>query len=278
MHPLIKESVRVFSTCRNGLQSLLEEKKSEQPELINFIHAQLYFIGERSQTVVLLIQGGRLWDAEIIMRPIMEATIRILFVCYSDESERPQRIGEFWESFSEINDLKRSDRAKMLVQRFGSIRANDIGIKPLILEEEKEKELRDKWPKRLRQALEQKWSFSEVIFFLESNMGKKKSGAFIRSTLHSYAMSSHLIHADESALSLLWDRNHRPDDEREKLEVAHACRLLSDSISYLFLVWNAVLGVFGLDEAELNAVYGQAQLLFKQFDAKGEEFWLTQES
>ncbi|MDT4956136.1 MAG: hypothetical protein QOJ02_4274 [Acidobacteriota bacterium] len=135
MNLLINESVRIFSICRDKLWSLLEEKRVDYPELINFAHAQLYFIGDRSQSLVLLIQNGRLWDAEIIMRPIMEATIRILFVCYSSESERFERINEFWSDFSDVNDLKRSERAKMLIQRLGSTRANDIGIKPLILKE-----------------------------------------------------------------------------------------------------------------------------------------------
>lgn len=166
------ESVKIFSVCRDRLWSLLEEERPAHPELANFAHAQLYFIADRSQSLVMLIQNGRLWDAEILMRPIMEATIRLLFVCYSAENERAQRINEFWSDFAEIGDLKRSERAKAVVERLGSTRASDVGIKPLILKEEDERKLRDRWPKRLRQALEQKWSFSEIVFFLESAMEK----------------------------------------------------------------------------------------------------------
>jgi hypothetical protein len=127
-------------------------------------------------------------------------------------------------------------------------------------------------------VLEQKWSFSEIIFSLESSMGEDKGGTFIRSTLHNYALSSHLIHADESGLSLLWDRNHRPDEEREKLETAHMCRMLSDSLSYLFLVWSALAEVLKLDRGELNNAHQEAAPLFQQFHVGEEDFYQTQET
>lgn len=91
-------------------------------------------------------------------------------------------------------------------------------------------------------------------------------------------MSSHLIHADESGLTLLWDRNHRPEEEGEKLAIAHACKLLSDSLSYLFLIWYALVSALGLDKTELNDVYEEAKLLLQQFGMKEEEFWLMQET
>lgn len=278
MQLLINETVRIFSLCRDRLWSLLEEQKSVHPEFINFTHAQLYFIGDRSQSLIILIQAARLWDAEIIMRSIMEATIRILYVCYSNENERIQRINEFWNDLAEINELKRSERAKVVLRCPEQTRGNEVAIKPLVLPANEEKELRDRWPRKLRQALERKWSFSEIIFSLESNMDEDKGGAFVRSILHNYALSSHLIHADESGLSLLWDRNHRPDDEREKLEIAHICRMLSDSLSYLFVVWSALTEVLKLDRSELNNAYQDAEPLFQQSHTGAEDFYQTQEA
>jgi hypothetical protein len=278
MQLLINETVRIFSLCRDHLWSQLEEQKSTHPDFINFTHAQLYFIADRSQSLIVLIQAVRLWDAEIIMRSIMEATIRVLYVCYSSESERTQRINEFWNDLAEINELKRSERAKTILQHFGQKQGNEVAIKPLILSADKEKELRDKWPKKRRQALEQKWSFSEILFFLEKSMDADKGGAFIRSTLHNYGFSSHLIHADESGLSLLWDRNHRPDEEREKLAIAHMCRMLGDSLSYLFLVWNALVEALKLDKNDLETTYQEAQRLFQQFNIGAKDFYRTQKT
>ncbi|MDT4956138.1 MAG: hypothetical protein QOJ02_4276 [Acidobacteriota bacterium] len=108
-------------------------------------------------------------------------------------------------------------------------------------------------------------------------MDREKGGMLIRSTLHNYAMSSHLIHADESALSLLWDRNHRPEEESEKQAIAHTCRLLSDNLSHLFLIWNALIEAFKLDKTELNNVYREAKSLFQQLELGEEGFWQTQE-
>jgi hypothetical protein len=278
MQMLINETVRISSICRDRLTSLLEQQKSTHPEFINFAHAQLYFIADRSQSLIILIQEVRLWDAEIIMRSIMEATIRILYVCYSGESERVERVNEFWKDLSEINELKRSERAKILLERFDQKHGNEVAIKPLVLSTDEEKELYDKWPKKRRQLLEMKWSFSKIIVFLESVMNKDKGGALIRSTLHNYSLSSHLIHADESGLSLLWDRNHRPDEEREKLEIAHVCRMLSDILSFLFLVWSALVEALELDKNELDNTYQEAGQLFQLFDIGARDFYRTQES
>lgn len=87
-----------------------------------------------------------------------------------------------------------------------------------------------------------------------------------------------MIHADESALSLLWDRNHRPREEGEKLSDAHACRLLGDSLSYIFLIWSALLEAFDLEKKELEDVYGEAKQVFHQLNLIGESFWRTQET
>lgn len=278
MQMLINETVRVFSICRDQLTSLLDEQKSIHPEFINFAHAQLYFIADRSQSLIVLIQAVRLWDAEIIMRSMMEATIRILYVCYSSENERIERINEFWKDMSEINELKRSERAKMLVERFGERHGNEVAIKPLVLSPNEEQEIRDKWPKKRRQELEMKWSFSKIIAFLESVMDVDKGGALIRSTLHYYSISSHLIHADESGLTLLWDRNHRTVEVKEQLEIAHMCRMLSDILSYLFLTWSALVEVLKVDKAALDNTYQEAKQLFQQFDIGAENFYKTQRS
>jgi hypothetical protein len=277
MNELINETVRIFSLCRDGLWKTLEGKSQSNPIVVNFIHAHLYFLGDRSQSLIILIQNGRLWDAEIIMRSIMEAVLHILFVCYAEDSEREGMINEFWNDMEEINRLRRSDKAKILIQKMDSSVSTEKGIKPLVLTDDEENATRSKWTKKNRQAVEQKWSFPEIISFLETRLDDSKGGSTIRTMLHNYAISSHFLHADESALSLSWDRNQRSAEEAEKLVLAHTCRLLSDCLSYMFIVWVSVLKAFNLDKSELNAVHKEAQPLFQQFKIGDEQFWETQQ-
>jgi hypothetical protein len=55
--------------------------------------------------------------------------------------------------------------------------------------------------------------------------------------LHGYSNSSHTLHADCTGVSVVIERIHRQEDQRDAVELAHAARILSDitSLSYLRL-------------------------------------------
>ena len=86
--------------------------------------------------------------------------IKLLFITSVSGEEREQRIEEYWESLREINELKLSNQAKKNLEHFGDSEIHRVAYLPLILDDNIERELREKWPKPKRQKLEQKWSFS----------------------------------------------------------------------------------------------------------------------
>src|SRR6202011_527700 len=133
-------------------------------------------------------------------------TLKILFISYAEPPERKRRIEEFWDSLPDIHRLKQSERARIALDRVHEGTSADNIFRALILDSEEEKRLRAKWPRPHRKALEQKWSFNEMIRDVEIFMGKHLNVAMATALTHNYGMSSHLIHADHTGVLLPFDR------------------------------------------------------------------------
>jgi hypothetical protein len=269
--PYIYQTVDVFSLLRDYLVHRIDAN-IENSEYIKSVAPIVRYIGERCQAFTMLMQYGYLWDADIVMRCVMEASIRIGYLSYTEEAERKNRANEYWESLSEINRLRQSDRAKLAVQTLDEKNLN-LGLGPIILSPKEEAQLRDKWSSQKRHDIEQKWSFTRIIASLEQHMVKTTGSSAIKSALWVYGLSSHLIHADETAIRVTQDRTERPKPEREKMIFAHAARLLSDEISYIIFVSSAVTYALGESHNELRALMNKTKPLFVQLNSLNDAFY-----
>lgn len=128
---------------------------------------------------------------------------------------------------AEINQLKQSEQAKKNLHHLGQHETNYLAYTPLVLSEEKENEIRAKWTKAERQKIEQKWSFTEMVNTLAKNYRGQPMEIFV-TLLHSYRMSSHVTHGDETGILIIRERDGRPLLEREQANFAHYLRILSD--------------------------------------------------
>ena len=281
MQQLIHATVKVFSIGRDLLREAVSEIDVKDRDLASHVGSLLHFVGDRSQSVVLLIQDHRMWDAEIVMRSVVEATTKILYVCYSDDEERKERLREFWVDLEELNRLKQSERARTSV---GQLRTHGLaseftikGIQPLVLPRDEERALAAKWSNR-RNDLERKWTMPSMLRSIEKYIVNSGGIAVMQSALHNYGLSSQLIHANESGLWLLWDRNHRAPEEQFRLSVAHGCRLLGDMLSYLALVMDGLSHVEDYNRQRWADFFEPYHALESEFDEHHRAFWATQES
>jgi hypothetical protein len=142
----------------------------------------------------------------------------------------------------------------------------------VVLSEEEEASIRNRWPRRTRKALEQKWSFSEIIRDVERFMESELDVAKARSLAHGYGISSHLIHADQTGVMLPGDRDSRQPIEREKITRAHTARLLSDQLSFIALVAVAVAFATNQPRKPVFELMQSFEVLFKKFADFGEAF------
>lgn len=182
-----------------------------------------------SESSLVLIANGRLWDNEMLLRSIMEGTIKFVHLTLGTNEERENKINEFWEVLPAISEIKRTKRAKVLINSLPKpLNSDMVFIEDVILDDEILEELEKKYPRKFRKEVEQRWSYSEIVKELSHHpLYGNLIGLF-----HSYGIGSQLIHQDANAINLLIDHNSRSKDRREAKELAHGCRQISDIITF----------------------------------------------
>lgn len=227
------EMLTRYSELRDYLMRVMEKHSYDDNKLLSVIYNHMKFISDRSVAISVLIQQNLLWDAEIVLRAVLEATVKTLFLCNATESERTARLNEYLSDFPEINALKHSDQAKKIVASVDSSNELVRPFTPLILDFNDEERLKSKWTRKRRKELEQKWAFSEILREQAEKMSDYKD--LVLNVAHSYRISSHLIHADEMGIGIIAERASRSEEEILKIERAHFCSILSNCFYYLFL-------------------------------------------
>ncbi len=219
-----------YAALSNEFGSLMTdlciEHHENEPELISMHWKHSDFAVHRSNAMFTLIQSGCYWDAEIIARPLLECTVRMCFVCYAPVETRKELIREYFEDLYQINRLEQSEKAKKSRTIIAAQERSKILLDGMVLTEAEEEEIRKKWTKKERRALKQKWSFSEMIRDLDNRVKPLFDQDLFCAFTHSYGISSHLIHADESGIGVILDREQREDREKELMNQSHIHNLL----------------------------------------------------
>lgn len=246
MQLLLSESLVVFSQLRDEIENAISESKPTEARYSRFATGQMHYYGERCQSLNLLLQDWKLWDSDILMRSATECATRFIFVSISEPTERANRIEEYEVALNEIDDLQWSEKAKPAVAASTDSDTTML-LGGVVLSPEREAELRARWPKAKRAQLKQKWSFSEMVRQLSEFHDDGIDLRHYKSLLHGYGLSSHLIHADQTAINMFWDRQEREPHVRKMQEQAHFARLATTQVSILFLCWRAIAFAMGFD-------------------------------
>ncbi|AIW40950.1 DUF5677 domain-containing protein [Paenibacillus polymyxa] len=201
-----------------------------------------------SESSLVLIANLRLWDNEMLLRSIMEGTIKFVHLTLGTNEERESKINEFWEVLPAISEIKRTKRAKALVDSLPEpLNSDMVFIKDVILDDEIMEELEKRYPRKFRKEVEQRWSYSEIVKELSQHpLYSNLNGMF-----HSYGIGSQLIHQDANAINLLIDHNSRSADRREAKELAHGCRQISDIITFAAMRYFAYSKLYNEDIEKL---------------------------
>ena len=186
---------------------------------------------DRISTVWFLTQKDLLWDADIIHRTVLESMIKLLFIIYApDDAEGKKRLIEFWQELSEVNTLKHSEDAKILIEHFKEGMFH-VSHGHMVLSEAEEAALRSKWNRKSRQALEQKWSFSEMLKSLKNNY-KRQPFEMLAGLFYEYRFCSHIAHGDELGIGIIAERASRGPEESQIPHRGHFIKRLNDCLVY----------------------------------------------
>lgn len=237
-------------------------------EATKMIFPIITFILERIDTVIELAERYKMWDAEIVLRSAIETFTKFMYIATASKEEKEQRINEFWNSLAEIDSLKMSEQAKKNLKIFGNSKIHRIAYLPLILPDEIEAELREKWPRKKRQEVEKRWSFTEII----NEIALKNQGTpleNITALSHGYRMSSHVTHGDETGIQIINERDSRSEEDRNKAYRGHFLRLFSDCFAFTIQIGILTMTYLDLQDEKIHFVNIMEQINdIKDLEAK----------
>lgn len=170
-----------------------------------------------SESTIILVAEEKVFDAEILLRAILEGTVKMVYMSIGDEEERKLKSQEFWDTMAKIDTLKKRMKAKTLTDTFPRYKETAIG-EYLELDREIE-DFQNTTNRKLRKSIEDKWSFNKMIEDISNNSEEWKD---LKSISLTYNQSSNLTHMDSISIGMIIDRMIRPE-----LQVDHMCKILS---------------------------------------------------
>ena len=105
-------------------------------------------------SVLVLLENGRHWDAELVLRSVQEGTIKFTYLV-AEPSEMKARLHEFSDDLFEIASVKRHDRATEALDIFATAQIRASPARPAILLSQAEYDLiASRYPATLRRQIE----------------------------------------------------------------------------------------------------------------------------
>lgn len=215
-----------------------------------------------TQSTLVVITSGFIWEAEILLRCVVEGSFKYAFLCHGDESALSKKLDEYWEQLFEISKIKDHQRVSDMLQHVEN--PDSLEWKPLRdlqLSSEELSQLQQNFPRIRRKQIEHGWAFNEIIGELSKADPTNFQG--FTGFAYNYGLSSHLIHQDSSAVRLIWDRNVREEERKRPLELAHAARIISDLISMASFRAIMTYKLHQQDTAPVISLYNSYNKLFE---------------
>ena len=201
-----------------------------------------------SESILLLLESRGVFDADILLRCLMEGTIKYCYIMNGDKEEKAKKCEEYKTVLYEMERLADHKKAKEAIEILETFSNNNL--KPfeiMILSDEDEKMLSSKYPAKKRNELLQRWSYQSL---LKSLANDRKEYEAQLGTLSTYATTSHFCHFDWTGVSARNQQIKASRDRSDELfDYIHGLRILSNTLSmYIFRVIEYIHDNHSLDQ------------------------------
>lgn len=217
------------------LQGIIADYGGFRGEHLDALRALANAAVRASGAALLLLENFKPWDADIIMRSVVESSLKFSHLLSSVESFENRYI-EYAEALPDIATLKNHIKAQDVNEMM-----EIAGSKPhqaftdLILTDAEFETLNAKYPSKIRREIESKWSFSGLLAAIGKEPGPH--APLCKGLGHNYSMSSRILHADWHGVLMIMEREYRSEPSRTSTYVAHSGRIISD------IFWFSVLRI-----------------------------------
>lgn len=222
--------------------------------------AMLFIFSARStESSLLLSSYGQLWDAEMVLRAVVESSLKVAYILQSKEDFK-DRITEYSVDHFNISLLKDDSKVRATLAALPDPESITwLPFREMLLSEARRDELNFAYDKTKRRSIESRWGVGGILNSLRQQTGTSQVN--FDSMLHNYSLSSHIQHADYIGVSLPYDRESREPINRDTLELAHLSRIISDAFALLVLRITSGYRFLGID---LQPIY-DAQIASKSW-------------
>ena len=206
---------------------------------------------------MVLIWSGFVWQAEILERSLLEATIKLVYISI-DKSKIDQKIDEFQNIISDINQYK---RRKEVIEFLDGVNINNDVDKHTLQTITKD-HVEMKFNKNERKKILEKWTFNSMTKEIDSY----KIDGFdkLKYFQNYYSTTSHYIHVDIDCLNLIWDRENRSNEEETALTLAHMGRELMDLYIFNIMRTSSLIELYNIDKSTLlNYIESKKEIINK---------------
>jgi hypothetical protein len=186
----------------------------EERETLGFIMSAT---ARSTESALLLCAYGQLWDAEVLIRSVLEGTLKFIYLLQSKDSFK-ERHNQYSNSLFDIGLLKDHQKAKDLLNILPDPDAEEWRpIRERLLPENELNRIKSQYTQTERRSLETQWGFTGLISALTKSDDKWFAG--ITALTHGYAIASHIHHADSIGVSIPMERDFRSDERRHSIHL-----------------------------------------------------------
>lgn len=216
------------------------------------------------------MRGLRLWDAEIVLRSVFEGTMKFAYLLESPATfeERCHEYSEVLPMISKLRWHMKSAEALSAVGDQGELARQPF--RDMLMPEAEIETIRKQYPREVRQRVEARWGFTELVTALSRPGGAL--GSVGRTALHSYMVSSHLIHMTDEGVGMPYERDVRLQARRDAITLGHASRLMSDCLNLMFLRALSIRRFLRISPEDLFEIRSRNEKLFDELHKAGEQF------
>lgn len=198
-----------------------------------------------SESILILVHEKGIWEADILLRTLIEGTIKYIFLMAGDAKENEEIIKEYYYTIPEIKKISQHKKAKQALELLKLYSDEKHPFEVSILTEEELKLLEEKYPQKLRKEIEQKWGFGSL---LKSLIDRDKKYKNLVGLYYTYAFSSHLIHFDGDCVKMRQDTLMKYVYEKDDaLDLAHAIRIISNILSLGIIRTSEYISHYGIE-------------------------------
>jgi hypothetical protein len=258
----------------DACKPFLDKDCSSLDPLVRFVVAQLKISCHlTSESVVLLILNSKVWDADILLRSVLEGTFKLIFLLKGNNESRLIKTKEYWELLPDIARLRKHLRASETLKIVDP--QNSLfewrPIREIMLDDTELATLQKKFSNRERQELSKKWSFTEIARHFSVDSNKRYSG--MGALGYDYSLKSHLIHQDGDGVGMVWERYRRSKDSQVAIEIAHAARVISDVCRFGFMRASELLLACKQPEDPVFEISSRYKTLFDDVHSSYEDWF-----